>query len=75
MSDTQNTKWFQVLSDHVNTLCEEFGLSDMQSIRFRDFTVTLAKEQYRVGIKSGASWAFKQAREGGSRRTPIQPAT
>ena len=75
MSDTQNNKWYSALTDRVNTLSEEFGLDDSQSVRFRDFTMGLAKEQYRVGNKSGISWAFKQAREGGYRGTPTQPAT
>ncbi len=75
MSTDNKIKWYQGLTDQVNTLAEEFGLDDGQSIRFRDFTFNLAREQYRTGNKSGASWAFKQAREGGGRNIPMQPAT
>ncbi len=75
MSSDNKTKWYQGLTDKVNTLAEEFGLDDGQSIRFRDFTFHLAREHYQTGNKSGIAWAFKQAREGKMRSSPMQPAT
>ncbi len=63
MSETQKTNWFKTLNDRVNTLAETFGLDDTQANQFRDFAVQIAKEQYKVGSKSGASWAFKHSRE------------
>lgn len=74
MSDTQKNNWFQLLLDKITTLSEEFGLDDIQANRFRDFSVTLAKEQYRLGNKYGASWAFKKARETSDKQTNrVQP--
>jgi len=63
MSETQKTNWFRALNDRVSDLAETFGLDDTQVNQFRDFAVQIAKEQYKVGSKSGASWAFKHARE------------
>ncbi len=64
MSEQETKKWYKQLTDSINSLSEEFGLSDTQTNRFQDFAMMIAKEQYRVGNKSGAAWAFKQAREG-----------
>jgi|GEM_PF-1258829 len=63
MNAPQTTTWVNTLLDRVNSLAEEFGLDDGQSLRFRDFAIGLAKEQYKIGNKYGASWAFKRARE------------
>lgn len=75
MSDTQpKTTWLDMLIDQVHMLSEEFGLSDAQTVRLKDFTIGLAKEQYRIGNKYGASWAFKRAREEAGRPLQIQPS-
>jgi hypothetical protein len=63
MPTTQTRNWYQKLNDNIHSLAEEFGLDDVQTNRFTDFTVNLAKEQYKNGNKSGIAWAFKQARE------------
>lgn len=70
MSDTQNNNWYQLLLDKINSLSEEFGLDDVQTNQFRNFVVRLAKEQYKIGNKYGASWAFKRAREETPRTAP-----
>jgi hypothetical protein len=75
MSNLQTNNWYQALTDRVNTLSEEFGLDDMQTVSFRDFVVGLAREQYRVGNKSGISWAFKRAREEAGKSLEPQPVT
>jgi hypothetical protein len=74
MSDTQTNNWSQILSDKVISLAEEFGLSDAHTNRFKDFAVTLAKEQYKIGNKYGASWAFKRAREEAGQTVTQRPA-
>lgn len=66
MSDPQKNNWYKNLISSLNTLSEEFGLDDMQTVRFRDFVVTIAKDQYKNGNKCGAAWAFQQARERGA---------
>ncbi len=63
MTQPQTNNWYKALLDQIHSLSEEFGLDDEQTNRFRDFSVTLAKEQYKLGNKYGASWAFKRARE------------
>lgn len=70
MSNTQQTNWYKLLLDKINCLCEEFGLDDSQTNQFKDFVVSLAKEQYKIGNKYGASWAFKRAREETPRSSP-----
>jgi hypothetical protein len=74
MSNTQTNNWFQTLSDKITSLAEEFGLSDTHTNRFKDFAVTLAKEQYKIGNKYGASWAFKRAREETGQTVTQRPA-
>ncbi len=74
MTTPQTNGWFDVLSDKVNSLAEEFGLSDNHTNRFKDFAVTLAKEQYKIGNKYGASWAFKKAREEAGQVVEAKPA-
>ncbi|MBI4257090.1 hypothetical protein HY626_03485 [Candidatus Uhrbacteria bacterium] len=59
----QQNNWFRALLDKINELAEQFGLNDSQINTFRDFVVTTARHQYKVGSKSGAGWAFKKSRE------------
>lgn len=49
----------------------QFNLNETQTHTFQDFVVTLAREQYKVGSRSGAGWAFKKVRE---EKPPAQPA-
>ena len=60
----KKNNWYQNLLDRITNLSEQFGLDEMQTHAFRDFVVTLAKEQYKRGSKSGAGWAFAQAKKG-----------
>lgn len=64
MSDTQRNNWFRSLLDKINMFAEQFELDEIETGAFRDFVVTTAREQFKVGSKSGAGWAFKKAREG-----------
>jgi len=65
MSNQPTTSWYKKLLSQLNSLGEEFGLDDLQNERFRDFTVALAKDQFRAGNKSGIAWTYKQLREKG----------
>jgi len=65
MSNQPTTSWYKKLLSQLNSLGEEFGLDDLQNERFRDFTVALAKDQFRAGNKSGIAWIYKQLREKG----------
>ena len=64
MQNQDNNNWFRNLLDKVNQLAEQFGLDDSQTHTFRDFIVSTARDQFKVGSKSGAGWAFAQARKG-----------
>jgi hypothetical protein len=66
MSEPQKNNWYKTLLSRLNNMSEEFGLDDMQTVKFRDFAVALAKEQFKTGNKCGAAWAFQQARERGA---------
>jgi len=72
---SQQNNWFQNLLDKINQLAEQFGLNDSQTNTFRDFVVTTARYQYKVGSKSGAGWAFKKAREEQMTSVAPQPVT
>ncbi len=69
MSDTQKNNWYRALLDEISMLAQSFRLSETQTHTFRDFVVTTAREQFKVGSRSGAGWAFKKAREG---QTPMR---
>lgn len=77
IQNKQNKNWHKLLCDRALSLSEQLGLDDTQTLFLRDFVVTIAKDQYLVGNKSGIAWAFKQAREQGWRGTtaPIAAAT
>ena len=64
-TQTQDKKnnWHTELTSRINSLSEQFELDEMQTSTLRDFITTLSKEQYRNGSKSGAGWAFEQARK------------
>ena len=63
MQNQQNNNWYRGLLDRVNEFAEQFGLDDSQSNRFRDFVVGIARDQFKAGNRSGAGWAFDQARK------------
>ena len=62
--EQQKNNWFQNLSDKINSLSEQFALDELQTLTLRDFVISTAKTQYRIGNKSGAGWAFAQSRKG-----------
>jgi hypothetical protein len=61
MESTINTtkRWHVELIQSVQGLCEQFGLDDQATQSFRDLMMTIAKEQYKVGNRSGIAWARK----------------
>ena len=63
MNEEKKNNWFQALQDKINSLSEQFGLDEVQTHAFRDFVVTTAREQFKIGSRSGAGCAFKKARE------------
>jgi len=71
MENKPQTNWYRSLLDKVTELAEQFGLDDPQTNRFRDFIVGIARDQFKAGNRSGAGWAFEQARK---KMTQVQTA-
>ncbi|HBK34933.1 hypothetical protein A2239_04700 [Candidatus Uhrbacteria bacterium RIFOXYA2_FULL_40_9] len=63
MTESAKPHWYGKILSSANSLAEEFGLDDFSTKRLRDYAVSIAKEQYQVGNKCGAAWAFQQARQ------------
>jgi len=59
----QQNNWYRSIIDKVNEFAESFGLNDLQTNRFRDFVMAIARDQFKAGNRSGAGWAFEQARK------------
>lgn len=59
----QQNNWFKNLQDKINEFAGQFGLDDSQTNRFRDFVVGIARDQFKAGNRSGAGWAFDEARK------------
>ena len=73
--ENQKTNWFQKLTSDCNSLAERFGLDDIQTQEMRDYITEVAKEQYKIGNKSGARWAFGEAEKKRTGRTqPVAQA-
>jgi hypothetical protein len=64
MTEGTKTNWYRNLLDRITNLSEQFALDESQTSTFREFVVTLAQDQYKRGTKSGAGWAFAQAKKG-----------
>ena len=62
MQNRQNN-WFKKLQDTINEFAGQFGLDDSQTNRFRDFILGIARDQFKAGNRSGAGWAFDEARK------------
>jgi hypothetical protein len=70
-TQSKTNNWYRDLVSRVNTLSETFGLDDLQTSDLRNFVMTIAKDQFKVGSKSGAAWAFKQGKEGSMQRPQV----
>lgn len=70
--ETKTNNWYKELVTRANTLSETFGLDDLQTSDLRTFVTTLARDQFKVGSKSGASWAYKQIREAPKNRPQVE---
>ena len=63
MTEEKKPFWYTKIISMSNSLSEEFGLDVVSTKRLRDFVFTIAKDQYQVGNKCGAAWAFQQAKQ------------
>lgn len=49
--------WYEQIIETVNQIGEEFEITGQQKEKLRDVIVTIAKDQYKLGNKSGIRWA------------------
>lgn len=63
--------WYKTFTLRFNELAESLNLNEDQTNRLRDFFMTTARDQFKAGNRSGASWAFQQAREKIEQGLPI----
>lgn len=64
MENKQN--WYDKISDSFELLMRKFDMPEDMQIEIREFVFGVAREQYRVGNKSGISWVYRKMREGQS---------
>lgn len=56
--------WYDKMSDSFEALMRKFDMPEDMQIELREFMFSVAREQYRVGNKSGISWVYRKMREG-----------
>lgn len=52
--------WYESLLDRFNALMTKFDMPEDIRLEIESFLVETAREQYRVGNRSGISWARRQ---------------
>lgn len=59
MNDTKtpNARWYVSLAERLKTLTENLGITDDAAAEIKTFMLTVAREQYMTGNKSGIRWA------------------
>lgn len=55
--------WYQEILERVNVLASSLNLTDEQKEDLTNFSLSLAKEQFCAGNRSGITWARNQMRE------------
>ncbi len=58
--ENTNAPWYATIVAECNTLAEKFGLDDLLGEELRDFVIRIARDQYKVGNKSGIAWLKRQ---------------
>lgn len=61
-SDTEKkSMWMRDIIAKVHALAEDIQMDDMHTVsQLRDFVLSIAKEQFMAGNRSGISWARRQ---------------
>ncbi|MBP9828221.1 hypothetical protein KBC55_03645 [Patescibacteria group bacterium] len=61
MSDEKTTgRWFTELTDKFQALMRKYDMPEDIEWELQQFVVSIAKDQYRAGNRSGISWIRKQ---------------
>lgn len=74
MENNQKQSWYDKLSDSFDALMRKFDMPEDMAIEIREFMFNVAREQYRVGNKSGISWLHRKMREGSGEQQAISAA-
>ena len=61
--ETQKQTWYDKISDGFDTLMRKFDMPEDMQIEIRNFVFGVAREQYKVGNRSGIMWLRKKIRE------------
>ena len=64
MENTKQT-WYDKLMDVFDNLMRKFDMPEDMEIELREFMLSVAREQYKAGNRSGISWLRKKMREEG----------
>lgn len=54
-------KWYVDLSNRFEALMHNLGLPDEVGVEIKTLLISIAKEQYMAGNRSGIRWAREQA--------------
>lgn len=57
---TDANRWYSVLLDRIHALSRKYDLPEDIANDVQTLTVEVAKEQYKVGNKSGIAWLLKK---------------
>ena len=52
--------WYDKLSDNFDALMRKFDMPEDMQIEIREFMLSVAKEQYKSGNRSGIAWLRKK---------------
>lgn len=55
--------WYGSLCDKLNEQAAAWNLDEKQTNELRDWTMSLCREQFKAGNRSGVTWAYEQARQ------------
>lgn len=57
-NDKENPKWYVNMVARFNELAQNLGVEDPIADEIRQFMFTIAKEQFKIGNKSGIRFAM-----------------
>lgn len=60
MENETRKSWLSELEDNFMTLARKYDLPEDMEIEIRNFVIGVAREQYKIGNKSGIRWIRQQ---------------
>ncbi len=59
----EKQSWYEKISDNFEALMRKFDMPEDMQVELRNFVFSVARDQFRVGNKSGISWVYRKMRE------------